>query len=142
MKVARWTLGGLGDLFVTAGVLLLLFVGWQLWWTDVTANRVQDGTVHSLLRDFASGPRASAQANETPDAVPFGQAFAIVRIPRFGADYARPVLEGTTRDILMDGVGHYTGTARPARSATSPSPATARPTGGPSTTSTCCARGT
>lgn len=113
MKVARWTLGGLGDLFVTAGVLLLLFVGWQLWWTDVTANRVQDGTVHSLLRDFASGPRASAQANETPDAVPFGQAFAIVRIPRFGADYARPVLEGTTRDILMDGVGHYTGTARP-----------------------------
>ncbi|WP_406832792.1 class E sortase [Pedococcus sp. KACC 23699] len=114
MKVARWTLGGLGDLFVTAGVLLLLFVGWQLWWTDVTANRVQDGTVHSLLRDFASGPRgSSAQANETPDAVPFGKAFAIVRIPRFGADYARPVLEGTTRDILMDGVGHYTGTARP-----------------------------
>ena len=34
-------------------MLLLLFVGWQLWWTDVTANRTQDATVSTLTRDFA-----------------------------------------------------------------------------------------
>lgn len=114
-RAGRWALGLSGDVFVTAGLLLLLFVGWQLWWTDVTANRVQGDTVHSLVRDFAagSGTGAAAAANQTPAAVPFGTAFAIVRIPRFGDDYARPVLEGTSRDILMDGVGHYPQTARP-----------------------------
>jgi sortase A len=115
VKAVRWVLGIGGDLFVTAGLLLLLFVGWQLWWTDVTANRVQDDTVSTLTRDFASGPRGGSgpAATETPAKVPFGKAFAIVRVPRFGADYARPVLEGTSRDILMDGVGHYTETASP-----------------------------
>src|SRR5665647_762408 len=50
-------------------------------------------------------------ANASP--VPFGEAFAIVRIPRLGADYARPVLEGSDRDTLIKGVGHYVGTAMP-----------------------------
>ncbi len=117
MRATRWALGLTGDLFVTAGLLLLLFVGWQLWWTDVTANRVQDDTVHSLARDFASESPGSAGvaagATQTPAAVPFGAAFAIVRIPRLADDYARPVLEGTTHDILEGGVGHYDGTARP-----------------------------
>ncbi|QGN59541.1 class E sortase [Nostocoides sp. HKS02] len=105
----RGALGLLGDLFVTAGVLLLLFVGWQLWWTDVTANRVQAGTVHELTREFST-PGATGI---TPEPVAFGKAFAIVRIPRFGAQYARPVLEGTDHDILEEGVGHYVGTAAP-----------------------------
>ena len=112
MKALRWSLGVLGDLLVTAGALLLLFVAWQLWWTDVTANRVQGDTVHALTRDFGTG-RPATPASETPKAVPFGKAFAILRIPRFGADYARPVLEGTSLDILQEGVGHYTGTAGP-----------------------------
>jgi sortase A len=113
VKLARWTLGILGDLLVTAGLVLLLFVGWQLWFTDVTANRTQDATVSRLTRDFASPPAATAPATESPKAVPFGSAFAIVRIPRFGADYARPVIEGTSRDILQDGIGHYDGTVLP-----------------------------
>ena len=112
MKALRWSLGVVGDLLVTAGALLLLFVAWQLWWTDVTANRVQGDTVHALTRDFAD-QRPTTPASETPKAVPFGKAFAILRIPRLGADYARPVLEGTSLDILQEGVGHYTGTARP-----------------------------
>ena len=113
MKVARWTLGIVGDLLVTAGVVLLLFVGWQLWFTDVTANRVQDKTVSRLTQDFAKGSGTTAPGTESPKAVPFGSAFAIVRIPRFGADYARPVLEGTSRDILQDGIGHYHGSVLP-----------------------------
>ena len=112
MKLARWTLGIVGDLLVTAGVVLLLFVAWQLWFTDVTANRTQDATVSRLTRDFAA-PKGTTPGTESPKPVAFGSAFAIVRIPRFGADYARPVLEGTSRDILQDGIGHYDGTALP-----------------------------
>lgn len=111
MRVARWVLGVAGDLMVTAGLLLLLFVGWQLWWTDVTANRTQDATVSTLTRDFAAAAPTSPAGQ--PTAAPFGAAFAIVRIPRLGAHYARPLLEGTGRDILQDGIGHYDGTAGP-----------------------------
>lgn len=113
MRLVRWGLGVTGDVLVTAGLVLLLFVGWQLWWTDVTANRVQQGTVSTLTHDFAQSSPKSVTASETPKAVPFGKAFAILRIPRFGADYARPILEGTSRDILQQGVGHYDGTAMP-----------------------------
>jgi sortase A len=113
VKLVRWTLGIVGDLLVTAGLVLLLFVGWQLWFTDVTANRTQDATVSRLTRDFATPPATTTPGTESPKAVPFGSAFAILRIPRFGADYARPVLEGTTRDILQDGIGHYDGTVLP-----------------------------
>jgi sortase A len=112
MRVARWILGIAGDLMVTAGLLLLLFVGWQLWWTDVTANRVQDATVSTLTREFAA-PQPTATPGVQPKAVPFGTAFAIVRIPRLGAHYARPLLEGTSHDILQGGIGHYDGTAAP-----------------------------
>lgn len=121
MKALRYLLGGVGDLLVTAGLVLLLFVAWQLWWTDVTANREQQHTISTLTRQFEAATPAdpgtvedpSAPATETPSPVRFGSAFAILRIPRFGADYARPVLEGTSHDVLQGGVGHYVGTAQP-----------------------------
>ena len=113
-RLARWVLGTLGDMFLTAGLGLLLFVGWQLWWTDVTANRAQHADVVRLDREFGADPApGSAPAAADADAPALGKGFAILRIPRFGADYARPVLEGTARDILTKGVGHYQGTAAP-----------------------------
>src|SRR5690606_40138254 len=42
-----------------------------------------------------------------------GEPFAVIRIPRFGDDYARPVIEDTGLDVLARGVGHYVGTAMP-----------------------------
>jgi sortase A len=114
-RALRWTIGGLGDILVTAGAVLLLFVAWQLWWTDVEANRAQGGTVQALARDFSSAaPTAPAAApNEKPTPVRFGEAFAIVRIPRLGDDFARPLLEGTDYETLKKGLGHYRGTAAP-----------------------------
>ena len=121
MSLVRRTTGVLGELMITAGVLNLLFVGWQLWWTDVSANAAQAGTVRVLERDFdatvSTGARPVTPTTVEPRAhltdVPLGRAFAIVRVPRWGKDYARPVLEGTGRDTLSEGVGHYPGTAMP-----------------------------
>ncbi|WKX71475.1 class E sortase [Streptomyces sp. XD-27] len=42
-----------------------------------------------------------------------GESFAIMYIPRFGRDWAKPVLEGTAAGTLKKGLGHYTGTAAP-----------------------------
>lgn len=119
MRAVRWVIHTLGEVLITLGLLLLLFVAWQLWWTDVTANRIQAGTIHALERGF--GPAGVPQPGHPSPAdplatlrnIPFGEAFAIVRIPRFGADYARPMLEGTDHDTLTNGVGHYPGTAMP-----------------------------
>ncbi len=114
----RRLIGWTGELLVTAGLVLLLFAAWQLWWTDVASNRVQDATVNSLEQDFAAAPTPTASAapdRAVPKELESGKAFAIVRIPRFGSDYARPVLEGTSRDILKDGIGHYVGTALPGK---------------------------
>src|SRR5450631_2145083 len=115
----RWVRSGvrtLGEVFITLGLLLFLFIAWQLWWTDVTANRAQAVTIHALERGFgpAGTPdRGAADPTAILTKVPFGQAFAIMRIPRFGADYARPVLQGTDTDTLTKGIAHYPGTAFP-----------------------------
>ena len=58
-----------------------------------------------------------------------GTATAIVRIPRFGDDYAVPLLDGTDDEALASGFGHFADSAAPEARATSPSPATGSPTG-------------
>lgn len=108
--VTGWVLGALGDLLVTVGVVLLLFVGWQLWWTDVTANRDQSGTVQALDQQFREPKPAVTGPRPVPaQPVPMvtGEPFAILHIPRFGDDYARPIFEGTDSATLQKGVGHY-----------------------------------
>lgn len=118
MKALRWVVGTVGEVMITVGLLLLLFVAWQLWWTDVTANREQAVTIQVLERGFAQDDGVTEEPVATDPLatlkkVPFGEAFAIMRIPRFGADFARPVLQGTDLDTLTKGVGHYSGTTMP-----------------------------
>ncbi|MEP7370036.1 MAG: class E sortase [Dermatophilaceae bacterium] len=116
MTTLRRAVGVFGEVLITLGALLLLFVSWQLWWTDVSANREQAATIQTLERGFGggrSGGGVTKGALATLKTVPFGQAFAILRIPRFGADFARPVVEGTDHDSLIKGVGHYQGTGMP-----------------------------
>ncbi|MGI8867800.1 MAG: class E sortase [Mycobacteriales bacterium] len=45
--------------------------------------------------------------------IALGTGIAIIRIPRFGHDYAQTVVEGTNSDDLAKGPGHYVGTALP-----------------------------
>ena len=106
--------GWTGELLITLGVLLLLFVAWQLWWTDVAANRAQDpDRADPRATTSPAARRRRCATTASPAAIGKDGAFAVVRIPRFGADYARPVIEGTGRPVLALGVGHYVGTAGP-----------------------------
>ena len=47
-------LGVLGELLLTAGVLLGLFLVWQLWWTDVMADREQAGILDGLEQEWGA----------------------------------------------------------------------------------------
>lgn len=107
VRIVRGLVGLFGEFLVTAGALLLLFVGWQLWWTDV----VTDADASAVVANFEASPQAWVQ----PKQVKAGEAFAVVRIPVFGADYARPIYQGTSTGVLQRGVGHYLGTALPGR---------------------------
>ena len=122
-SAARATARGLGELLITAGLVLLLFVAYQLVWTNLEARRAQ-GQVADDIRDAWSRPAGGAggggsggsgEAAVGPEAADFGRGFAFVRIPRLGRDYSVPVLEGVGLDVLARGVGHYPDTALPGR---------------------------
>lgn len=121
-----------GELLMTAGVVLLLFVAWQLWWTNVDADARQ----HDVVKHFARGTGASAVPGSAvggpetrgsgagavggygPAAVApepaEGATIGILYVPRFGAGYTRPIVQGTTPALLDTlGIGHYAGTAMP-----------------------------
>lgn len=108
-------IGVLGELSLTAAVLVALFAGWQVFWTDIEANNQQATEVTQLAHDIDTWA-ASSSTPDAQQAIPnptLGQAYALIRIPRFGVDYVRPTLEGTDHDILARGFGHYPTTAQP-----------------------------
>lgn len=107
VRIVRGLVGLFGEFLITAGALLLLFVGWQLWWTDV----VTDADASAVVSSFEASPQAWVQPKQVKD----GEAFAVVRIPVFGADYARPIYQGTSTGVLQRGVGHYLDTALPGK---------------------------
>ena len=108
-----------GELLVTAGIIMGLFVVWQLWWTDIEANRSQKEALQGLFQDFElppAGVPAPAPVEPPVMAEPEGEGttFAVVYVPRFGADYAVPVSSGVGTTVLDTlGLGHYPGTAMP-----------------------------
>lgn len=105
-----------GELLFTAGVLVGLFVVWLLGWQAHVQDGEQADAVSGLERSFdpparsASPARSSAPAASEPKD---GEAFAVLRIPRLGADWAKPVRQGVGADVLAQGMGRYPGTALP-----------------------------
>ena len=115
---------------MTAGVILLLFVAWQLWWTNVASDARQ----RDVVKDFARGMGATSPAVPVPPGTgrtdedkedgagpasvapepEEGATIGILYVPRFGAGYTRPIVQGTTPAVLDTlGIGHYQGTAMP-----------------------------
>ncbi|MCC3278706.1 class E sortase [Arthrobacter sp. zg-Y40] len=116
----------LGEILVTLGVILGLFVAWQLWWTDLEANRSQQEAVQDLYKDFDLPPEDAPAPAPAPAPAGYGEpvvmeppadegtTFAVVYVPRFGEDYAVPVSSGVgTRVLDTLGLGHYSATAMP-----------------------------
>ena len=106
---ALLVVSGLGELFVTVGLVLLLFCVYQLVWTNVEANRRQDAATERLTDDWRR-PHPSIAPQEP---LRLGKGFAFLRIPRLGRKFDVPVIEGVRSQDLSRGVGHYTSTARP-----------------------------
>jgi len=98
---------GVGQTLITAGLVILLFVAYELWWTGLTTRHDQHQLLNTLRQEWAHG--------KTIKNPPLGSGIAILRIPRFGRKYAFVVVQGTSTADLIKGPGHYPGTAMPGR---------------------------
>ena len=105
---------GLGQTFITAGLVVLLFVVYELFITDLLTDQRQEELTQDLLQKWEDDPTLG------PDlpggglaSIPLGDGFARIRIPAFGADFVRVVVEGTGPNELEQGPGHYVDSARP-----------------------------
>lgn len=108
---------------MTAGVLVFLFVAWQLWIGDEIYGAQRTAIASEQSEQWqaefeASQPTAPEQTPtaepaevEPPDMPKPGDAevFANMHIPRFGADYNFQIAGGVTRARTLDpiGIGHY-----------------------------------
>jgi sortase A len=106
----RTTALGLGELLVTAGMVLLLFVVYEVYVTDFLTAQRQDELSSDLRERWESEP---APERGWITQVEIGDAFGVLRIPRLGEDYTRVILEGTEEKQLSQGPGHYVDSAMP-----------------------------
>ncbi|MCS5735357.1 class E sortase [Herbiconiux daphne] len=127
--------GVFGELLITAGVLVLLFLGWQFSLNGIMLSNQQASDASSLSQSWASdtpaapastpSPSASAAPTTAPSfqygdppqlATPSNaQEFAVMYVPRFGSDFKKTIAEGVDpRSVLNNGgAGHYPSTQLP-----------------------------
>lgn len=102
-------LSGVGEALTTLGVLGLLFLVWELWWTGLGADREREQAVqelHSAVETVEEIDTAERAAN--------GDVMAVVYAPRLGEDWRAPVKSGVEAESLdRAGLGHYESTELP-----------------------------
>lgn len=103
--------GGFGELMLTGGVVVLLFVVYTLWGTGIQTASAQDELRNELTFDV--GQIEKEQQPAALDDLDLGDAYGILRIPRFGDDWEWVVVQGTEPDDLKNGPGHYVDSADP-----------------------------
>ncbi|WP_329034093.1 class E sortase [Streptomyces sp. NBC_01725] len=88
-----------GEIFISLGVLMLLFVTYQLWWTNIQADLYAGKETDKIQDGWAKGRQ--------PGAFEPGQGFAIMHIPKL--DVVVPIAEGIDKAKVLDRgmVGHY-----------------------------------
>lgn len=126
----------LGEILITAGVVTLMYVAWQLWVGDLIYGAERSAEAKSLSQQWQQeydeqvGATPSPTPTQAPTHAPAAPAtadpvilpqpadaevFGTVYIPRFGPDYAFAVAGGVSRARTLDpiGIGHYPGTPMP-----------------------------
>jgi len=96
-------LGLMGEMLITLGLVLALFVGYSLWWTDVVAARAADRQGDRLRQTW------SAPADSTPEApAPVygaGDGVGFLHVPAFEKDDRTILIRmGTSTEVLNEGV--------------------------------------
>ena len=120
MRLAK-ILGAIGRTMITAGVLILLFVVYQLYGTGIREAQAQDRLGKQLDQKLAQV--TSTTSTSTPGTTPPSTAPPLAEAPKEGDALGRieiakigleaVVVEGVNVDDLKDGPGHYPHTPLP-----------------------------
>src|SRR5690554_5372919 len=98
--------GVLGELLITAGVLVFLFLGWQLWLNDLIVGEQHREEAADLSEEWDNWDAGNTPTRDAPlTPIDYGvpiipamvgnaEQLAIMYVPRFGSDYQRTVSEG------------------------------------------------
>jgi sortase A len=110
----RSALSALGALLTGAGVLILLFVAYQLWGTGLYTSRQQD-TLRSEFQQKLEATPATTPTTVNPATLPppppSGESVAHIRIPKIGLDQL--IVQGVGLADLRKAPGHYPSTPLP-----------------------------
>ena len=113
----RMMLRGFGQLLITLGIIILLFVVYELWVTGLYTKAQQHKLLNQLTKQWDGQIRGGVGEISTLNPriahVPLGSGIAVLYIPKFGRGYHMVVVEGTGTSDLEKGPGHYPGTAFP-----------------------------
>jgi sortase A len=112
----RFVLRGIGQTLITLGVVVLLFVVYEVWITNIYAHRAQSKVASALKKEWAKGEDPLALPGGGAQAIPLGSGIAVLYIPRLGADYHFAIVQGSvvpTDAQLEKGPAHYRDTALP-----------------------------
>jgi sortase A len=97
----------IGRLFIAAGLVILLFLAYELWGTKFVAERNQ-----RALAKQVKFPKTAPTPAQSPAPVPeLGTGVARIEIPKIDVNWI--VVEGVSIDQLKKGPGHFPGTAYP-----------------------------
>lgn len=112
----------IGELMITTGALLMLFVTYQLWWTNVEARAHANSQARQLVQGWEEGGEAPSDPadpepgeegpGEEPGPPPVtefspGEGFALLHLPTIGKRV--PIAEGVDEKSVLDRgmVGRY-----------------------------------
>jgi len=119
-------MGVAGELLITAGVVVMLFLGWYIWLGDVVASGEQQQAAEEVQEDLQDRWERGDASTERPVdpgepviSLPAaeGDVFGALIVPRFGSDWVRSIATGVDLKTVLNsytvGVGHYPETQMP-----------------------------
>ena len=144
-RVFNGVLTGIGELLITAGLVVALFLCWQLWWTSIDANASAQAVATQFHDKQVESPKTEGTKHydDPPvmDKVGYGETIGMLVVPKwYGVtNNNMPILEGTGSDVL-DQAATIPTPSSSGSSATSPLQGTVAPMETPSGASTCSRR--
>ena len=124
----RFTVALIGEVLLTAGVVVGLFLVWFVGINDVIQSQQQAGSASEVADEWNQPLVVEPESNESgvestevmpslveppiTEPVAIGTGFALLYVPRFGENYVRSIGEGVDLPSVLNspefGVGRYT----------------------------------
>ena len=121
-KIKRYSvLLVIGELLITAGFILGSYVVYELWVSNLTAQRTWSATSTNLTEEFSAEfknyllenpiPPEKVELTAEPEA---GKPFGLMSVPKlWGKTKVVPIITGTNDQDLAKGLGYYSDTSLP-----------------------------